>query len=284
MLGYSDQIWARVGIDMSQVYCQATMNYAVSEMQVNPVTVDIHNGREAQDLAWQSSGFELIAHTSNMQDWQSEQELSETYYVEMEAVAKAMSGCDHALIGGHIHRNPAAAAQHLDYAPIQYVHSDFTETYGDLVRERYLHAEDGAAQALARSGLDVSDVMAAKRILILQFWRNIGPSRMDLPLAFCDTRSVPSEDLATFHVPEYGGEAVPFDTFGVTAPDREGAHRWYVFPEMQADEAVAFRTYDSDLAEQGGHYWTPHSAFTDPCHPGAKSRHSIEVRATCLFH
>ncbi len=269
---------------MSEVYCQAVMNYAVSEMQVNPVTVDVLDGRAEADLTWQTAGFELIQHPSAVTDWDSDQALEQTYYPEMEQVAKAMTGCDHAMIGGHIHRNPTAAAQHMDYAPIQYVHSDFTESYGDLVRDRYLNAEPQAQQTLARAGIDIEDVTRARRILILQFWRNIGAEEMDLPLAFCDARSVPREDLAVYHVPEYGGEAVPFDTFGVTAPERADAHRWYVFPAMNRDDAVAFRTYDSEMAEHGGHFWTPHSAFPDPCHPGARARHSIEVRATCLFN
>ena len=268
---------------MAEVYCQTVMNYAVSEMEINPVTVDVQDGRGADDLAWQNNGFELVAHASAVTDWSAEDQLAGTYYAEIEILAKQMTGCDHALIAGHIHRNPTAAAQHMDYAPIQYVHSDFTDSYGDLVRDRYLNSEPQAQQALDRAGIQVMDVVQAKRILILQFWRNIGPEVMDLPLAFCDARSVPREDLAMFHVPEYGGEAVPFDTFGVSAPERSGAHKWYVFPQMNRDEVVAFRTYDSALAEQGGRYWTPHSAFNDPHHPNARARHSIEVRATCLF-
>ncbi|MGK0224315.1 MAG: hypothetical protein ACI9ON_003567 [Limisphaerales bacterium] len=259
------------------------MNYAFNEVQVDPVEVDIHNGRTAGDFNWQTQGFELVQHSSKVSDWQQEDTIAATYYAEMEAMAKSLSGCDHALIAGHILRNPTAAAKHIDYAPIQYAHSDFTDTYGDLVRGRYLEPEPETTQTLERAGIDVTDVMVAKRILILQFWRNIGPESMDLPLALCDTRSVPKEDLASYHVSEYAGDVVPFDTYGVTKPEREGSHQWYVFPNMTKDEALAFRTYDSELAEQGGHYWTPHSAFIDPCVHGPCARHSIEVRATCLF-
>ncbi|MEM7100250.1 MAG: CmcJ/NvfI family oxidoreductase [Pseudomonadota bacterium] len=268
---------------MVDLYCRAVMNYAVSDAAVDSVEVDIHNARSNSELAWEAAGFELIEHESQVSDWTDEAEIAQYYYAEMEAEAKALTGCDHALIGGHILRNPTEAAKHLDYAPIQYVHSDFTHTYGDLVKGRYTSYEPFAQKALDRAGIDASAVTDASRILILQFWRNVGPVEMDLPLAFCDARSVPEEDLVSFHVPEYGGDSVPFDTFGVSKPELEGAHRWYVFPELDVNEAVAFRTYDSERAANGAPFWTPHSAFADPLVHGPRARHSIEVRATCLF-
>ena len=259
------------------------MNYAVSETAVDAVEVDIHDARNNSGLNWEAAGFELIQHESQVSDWTSEADISEHYYAEMEAKARELTGCDHALIGGHILRNPVEAAKHLDYAPIQFVHSDFTHSYGELIKDRYLSSEPFAQKALDRAGVDASVVTSAKRILILQFWRNVGPEEMDLPLAFCDARSVPSEDLVSFHVPEYGGDAVPFDTFGVSKPAVAGAHRWYVFPQLKVNEAVAFRTYDSERATTGAPFWTPHSAFPDPLVHGPRARHSIEVRATCLF-
>lgn len=265
------------------IYCQAEINYSAGEFDVQPVSVAIHDGRQRHDLDWQSWGFELVSHQSAVTDWADEAAVAATYYPEMEAVAKQLTGCDHALIAGHIHRNPEAAAKHADFAPIQYAHSDFTASYGDLIRQRYVQSEPMAKQALKRAGVENNVVRDARRILVLQFWRNVGPEAMDLPLAFCDARSVPEGDLKLYHVPEYGGEAVPFDTFGLRQPQAENGHDWYVFPQMRADEAVAFRTYDSELAEQGGRFWTPHCAFVDPVVEGAEPRASIEVRATCLF-
>lgn len=268
---------------MTELYCRATMNYALSLTDIDPVEVQIFNGRKQPDLSWSEQGFELIPHESALNDWSDENRIASQHYAEMEALALRLSGCDHALIAGHILRNPSKAALHDDFAPIQYVHSDFTESYGDLIRDRYLDAEPETQQALQRAGIDLTDVVNARRILILQFWRNIGPREVDLPLAFCDARSVPREDLVAYHVREYGGQASPFDTFGVTRPEPAESHRWYVFPAMGADEVVAFRTYDSDLVAQGRPFWTPHSAFQDPSVKRGEPRHSIELRATCLW-
>ena len=47
------------------------------------------------------------------------------------------SSCDHALVGSHIKRNPDQAKLHEDLGPITFVHSDFAESYGDMMREFY---------------------------------------------------------------------------------------------------------------------------------------------------
>ena len=129
-------------------------------------------------------GFELVDHDPGTVDWSNDEAVAEQHYAEMEALARQLTGCDHALIAGHICRNPQQAARHADFAPIQYVHSDFTESYGDLVRDRYVDLEPPAARALQRNGISAETVQNARRLLILQFWRNIGPVQMDQPIAF----------------------------------------------------------------------------------------------------
>jgi len=52
---------------------------------------------------------------------------------------------------------------------------------------------DSARAALERNGLTAADVQRSRRMVILQFWRNIGPAKMDFPIAFCDARSIAYE-------------------------------------------------------------------------------------------
>ena len=268
---------------MQAEYCFTPVNY-MGGMETIPVEVSIMNGRGAS-LSWEVNGFELIEHVSRVTDWDNEAQVAERYYPEMSELAKRLSGADYALISGHISRNPDAAGVHEDYAPIQFVHSDFTDSYGRLVTERYLSGDADAAKALATAGLTAEDVARAKRMLILQFWRNTGPALADLPLAFCDAQTVPRSDMRAIHVPNYAGGDFAFDTYGVTPAPSGQAHAWYVFPEMHDTEVVAFRTFDSEMAAKGERFWTPHSAFLDPnAGPDAPPRRSIEVRATCLFY
>ena len=75
-----------------------------------------------------------------------------------------------------------------------------------------------------------------------------------------------------------------FDSFVGLPPDGDD-NEWYVFPEMQPEEVVLFRAYDSDRAASGEPFWTLHTAFRDPNQPAdAPGRESIETRGICLFY
>ncbi len=230
--------------------------------------VDITDGRAADLPGWEECGFELVAHPSAVADWTDDAQLEAIHYAELAALAERLTGCDRALVTSHIRRSPEQAARHHDLAPITLVHSDFADSYDTIVRSR----DEAAA--------------VAQRLVVLQFWRNIGPTKMDLPLAFCDARTVPREDIRAFPVTNYAGGGIDFEALGIVAPAEPRRHAWYAFDRLQADEVVAFRTFDTDRVadRDGGPYWTPHSAFRDPeVALGQPSRASIEVRASCLW-
>jgi hypothetical protein len=188
------------------------------------------------------------------------------------------------LVSGHIKRSPAAADRHPDLAPIRFVHSDFASGHADVIRRDFRDSPRAGAVALARSGLTVELTESARRFVVLQFWRNLGPPRMDCPIAFCDARSVAVEDGRAFVVSDYAGGGGWFEALAVRPPADGSQHRWYTFPELTRDEVVAFRTYDTDLVAAGETFFTPHSAFRDPAVPiGRPARTSIELRAICVF-
>ncbi|MFK7916230.1 MAG: CmcJ/NvfI family oxidoreductase [Pseudomonadales bacterium] len=262
------------------LYCRTSLNYGTSH-GVQPTTVEIRNGRQ-QTLSWQTNGFELLNHRSKVSDWDDEVDVASHYYSEMAGLAKALTGCSAAIVAGHISRNPQQAEQHQDYAPIQFAHSDFTDNYGALTKQRYALGQAFEAQALAQAGITATELANAQDILILQFWRNVGPAEPDLPLAFCDAQSVPRKDLVPFHVQSYANGDFAFDTFALSGNATN--HRWSTFPALGNHEVVAFRTFDSRRVGSDKPYWTPHCAFLDPMVAApAPARRSIEVRATCLF-
>lgn len=266
---------------------RASMNYLApggASAETTAVRVPIHDGRRAGLPGWESCGFELMTHRSSLTDWDDDGEIAHVHYAEMEAFARQLTGCDFALVSGHIRRNPEEAARHADLGPITFVHSDFAASYGDLIRRRYQQPEAPTRDALERAGVTAEGLISARRLLILQFWRNTGPPKMNLPIAFCDARSVPAEDLRVLPVQNYAGGGIDFETLGVTAPDDPDRHRWYTFPEMNVDEVVAFRTFDSRRVASVEPFWTPHSAFEDPeVKRRRPSRRSVELRASCFF-
>ena len=269
---------------MNQLYCKASLNY-VEGMEAAPIPVEIIDARKSAPTgSWEAQGFELMQHKSKVGNFDDEQEIAAVHYAEIAELAQRLTGCHHALVSGHISRNPEQAAAHADLGPIQFVHSDFAPSYGQRIRDFYAEGGEQAEAGLANEGISAADVASSKRMLILQFWRNVGPAHMDLPIAFCDVQSTRTDEIIPIPVNNYAGGGFDFEALAIRAPAAAGSHRWYTFPDMQPDEVVAFRTYDTDLMEQGAAYWTPHSAFADPSvETGKPARRSIELRATCLW-
>jgi len=263
----------------SKVFCRTTLGYIPRDDGTPQPEIPILDGRTADLPGWQVCGFELMKHRSAVTDWKDDEEIARVHYAEVAALAREQTGCDHAIVTSHIKRSPDAAKQHTDLSPIPFVHSDFADSYGDLLRKLYAGGDRATSDGIS------GDVVAnARRIMIFQVWRNIGPAKMDRPLAFCDARTVSRDEVRPIPVKNYAGSGFDFEALAVVAPKDAAAHKWYVFPEMQIDEVAAIRTYDSDLVASGGAFWTPHGAISDPeVEPGKPSRSSIELRATCVF-
>lgn len=258
------------------------MNY-VTTTDMRPHDVDILDGRKLDDLSWEENGFELIRHASKVEDWSTVAETT-VHDDEIGALARELTGCDTVLYYPGLVRNEANARESADLAPIQFVHSDYTEAYREMIEDDDHPYRAILAPSMARAGVSGDDIRRARRILTLQFWRNIGPARMRHPLAFCDARTVRRDELQPLLVEEYGGVPTAFYSFAVSAPTTSAEHRWVTFPEMTPDEVVVFRAYDSERVERGQPFWTPHSAFADPVvGDDAPPRESVEMRAICLF-
>lgn len=271
---------------VADVFCRATLNFAARRPGLSgaEIEVDILEGRTADLPGWEECGFELVDHSSSVSSW-DDAELKAVHHPEMEELAKHMTHCDVALVSSHIKRGPAQAQRHQDLAPISFVHSDFAAGYDHLVRGAYVQPDrDGVIRAMERNGVSSDDVQRSARLVILQFWRNLGPARMDFPLGFCDARTVTPAHCRPFPVSDYAGSGVDFNALAVFEPSETDRYRWYAFSEMRPDETVAFRTYDTDLVDRAETWFTPHSAFRDPdVEIGKPARSSIELRAICLF-
>ena len=106
-------------------FCRAALNFVSFDQQaVVTQDVDIRDGRAASLPGWEACGFELVDHPSAVRSWSDDDEIAAVHHAEVEALAERLTGCDHALVAGHIKRGPDEARQHQDLAPITFVHSD----------------------------------------------------------------------------------------------------------------------------------------------------------------
>ena len=272
---------------MADTFCRATLNYAPhtgDDIAGGAIEVEIRDGRAADLPGWKECGFELVRHSSVLTDWSDDNAIADVHYAEVEEVARALTGCTAALVSDHVKRTAADAKREREQAPVRLVHSDFAANYAEVVRGAYHGVRGRGAATLARSGLTAEDIEAAPRIVMLQFWRNLGPAKMDLPIAFCDNRTVTPAETRPFHYTGYVAGGRTFDALAVVKPEAPSQHAWYTFPEMTPDEVVTFRTYDTDLVRERKTWFTPHSAFPDPAvEPGNPARFSIELRVMCVY-
>jgi hypothetical protein len=149
---------------------------------------------------------------------------------------------------------------------------------------RYPHADNTDASALELANLfdmfvDDFDLGAYRRWAMYNVWRAITPPPQDFPLAVCDARSVsPSDEVTVTAITEELQGNIIHDTMSYV---HNPAHRWYYFPDMTLDEAIVFKSGDSDSM---GAVRVAHTAFTDPtCPPGVPTRASVEMRALAVF-
>src|SRR5919198_366265 len=118
-------------------FCRTALTYIPRPGASMPGEVTIFNGRTAELPGWQECGFELLKHASAVIDWGDDEEIARVHYPEISHLARELSGCDHALVASHIKRNPEEAKRHAELSPTAVVHSDFADSYGELVRELY---------------------------------------------------------------------------------------------------------------------------------------------------
>jgi len=231
--------------------------HVVPVYSLRPIVADVSLDRE---------GFGLLHHASAVRDFYDDDEVRRVYYPEAEQALAEATGARRVFVFDHTVRRRVAGmedrAPGTPRQPATRVHVDHTAKSGPQRVRDFLGAD--------------ADELLRVRMQVINLWRPIrGPLR-DAPLAVCDASSVAAEDL----VP---ADLVYRDRVGETYGVRfNPAHRWFYVPEMQADEALLLKCFDS--ATDGRARFAPHTAFTDPTAPAdVLPRESIELR-TFVFH
>jgi hypothetical protein len=218
------------------------------------------------NLSLDRQGFEWLGQTSAVRNFYDDDEVRSVYYPEAQRFIAEATGASRVFIFDHTVRRRVIGADDrapgTPRQPATRVHVDHTARSGPQ-RVRDLFGEE-------------AETLLKGRVQIINLWRPIrGPLR-DAPLAVCDATSVAPGDL----VPS---DLVYRDRTGETyAVTYNPAHRWYYVPEMQADEVLLLKCFDSET--DGRARFMPHTAFDDPTAPAdILPRESIELR-TLVFH
>src|ERR1700722_9373172 len=230
-------------------------------------TVAVHDARAVEsDLSLDREGFALLHQPTAVQDFWDDDEVRRGYYPEVQRVLAEATGASKVYIFDHTLRRRVRGvddrAPGTPRQPATRVHVDHTANSGPQ-RVRDFFGDE--AEELLRG-----------RVQVINLWRPIrGPLR-DAPLAVCDAGSVAPGDLVPSDLVYQNRVG---ETYGVTY---NPAHRWFYVPEMQPDEALLLKCFDSEV--DGRARFAPHTAFEDPTAPAdVLPRESIEIR-TLVFH
>jgi len=225
----------------------------------------IHDARPlAGALSLDSNGFVLVKQRTAVTDFFDAPQLEAVYYPEIQGLVQTLTAASHVVVFDHTLRSADVTEQQARRIrePVLWAHNDYTEWSGPQRVREILPAQ--AAHLLQH------------RFAIIQVWRAINGPILSNPLALLDARSVSSADLiaAERRYPHRVGE-----TYQVGYNPN---HRWFYFPQMQREEAVVFKVFDSQTHDCAR--FTPHTAFNDPTTlDRAPPRQSIEVRTFAFF-
>lgn len=235
------------------------------EVEIAPVLMPVLDGRAAGTTI-DREGFALVEHRSAVRDFRDREEVARVHMREIEELVQGLTGADHVHVGApgllRFSERSGLAGSLNNSMPARFAHIDIS----DATAARF-----GGAGAGGRP---------FTRCAHYNVWRALSPAPQDVPLALCDARSLAGEDLiaadAVFDEP-----GKPEWSFEGLVVAHNAAHRWHAFLDLNPDEAILFKTHDSD---SGRAHHVPHVAFDLPgCPADAPPRVSIEMRATAWW-
>ena len=242
------------------------MEHKAVPPQYRQYEMTIRNGRPLRDtFRLDVHGFVFVDHATRVEDFLDEAERERVYDPEVQALIRKHSGASHVVVFDHTIRIGDEEMQKATGArpTVKGVHNDYTETSAP----RRLREIVGDAEA---------ERCFKKRWAIIQVWRPIRGKVLIDPLGICDGRTIPPQGfiLVERRYRDRTGEVYHIAY--------NPAHEWFYFPQMERNEALVFKVFDSDAGKPSR--FTAHSAFDDPgTPPGAPPRESIETRTFAFF-
>ena len=234
---------------------------------LEPAEVEIADARELE-AGLDQEGFTLVSHSSAVADLTDLDEVVKTHTGEIAELLKTETGCDHVAMTPmgilRFSERLGENEEHDNSHPARFVHVDMSK--------------EAAAVARAQTAPQDRTIVRSAQYNV---WRVLSQPPQDVPLALCAWPGIAPQDLidcdAIFDPPD----GSPEWSFGNYLLAANPAHRWYYYPDMTPNEAIIFKTSESDPARA---QMMPHGAFDNPLAPdGAPGRISLEMRGTAYW-
>jgi hypothetical protein len=238
-------------------------------LALEPHSVTITDARSlAEPPSLRREGIELVRHTSAVQDFRDRTAVTAVHRGEIERLVSDLSGADRVVVASpgvlRFGERSAQSGKLDNSLPARFVHVDVSNPTAAELAERSRPSD-------AHAGI--------RRFAHYNVWRVLTPPPQDVPLTVCDARTVAPHDLVAADA-VFDQRDAPEWSFEALVVRHNAAHRWLYFSNMTRDEAIVFKTHDSDTSQPSQ---VPHSAFDEACPAGVAPRASIEMRAIAYW-
>lgn len=229
----------------------------------------LHSGSFSLDV----EGFAFAEHLTKVVDFFDDAELTSVYTPELEKLVARYTGASKVVVFDHTRRSSAAATRdkHNARDPVSAVHADYTD--------------QSAVQRLRDVLGDKAEARLSERFAIINVWRSMNRVIQVWPLAVCDARSIKDELMHRIvrTAPHRSEPSFEYSRASETLhASYDANHRWTYFPNMNRNEALMFKNYDT--LKDGTARYSLHTALEDPTSPpDAAPRESIESRVFAFF-
>jgi len=232
-----------------------------------PVEMEITDAR-GLDTSLDREGFMLVRHKSSLADLTDMEAVATVHTQEIAELLKELTGADHVAV---VPRGILRFSER----------SGKTGSTDNSHPARFAHVDMAHADAAAAREAGAPEGRRIARSAQYNVWRVLSGPPQDVPLALCSYTSLAEGDLldclAIFDPPD----GSPEWSFGNYVIQHNPGHRWYFYSNMTPDEAIVFKTSESDPDRA---QLMPHGAFDNPlAGPDAPPRVSLEMRGTCYW-
>lgn len=233
----------------------------------DPREVEVEDGwPNAERFSVDREGFEIHPFPARFDQFDDDAAIHAQFYPQVIEFVKRHTGAKRVEVFDHTIRKRLPAdlkVQTTVQRPaVLLVHSDYTPRSGP--------------QRVRDILPDEAEDLLQRRVAFFNVWKPLYRRVEELPLAMCDASTQVDEDLLVMELKyrERTGE--------IYVMRHSPQHRWIYFPQMEANQALLLKTYDSET--DGRARFMGHTAFEDPnTPPDAPKRESIEVRTMAFF-
>ncbi|NKC14584.1 MAG: methyltransferase [Gammaproteobacteria bacterium] len=227
----------------------------------------------ADQLDMDAAGFALRRSPTAFDGFFDSQTVQAEYYPEIARLLEQALGALAVFVFDHNVRSAERAkrGEHGVRLPVDGAHNDYTLSSGPRRIREILDEHDAAH-------------LAPHRAALINVWRPLRGPVQDHPLAICDARTTQLTDFIPTRIQHFSEDDpdTPHLTGEVFSFRYNPAHRWYYAPDMQADEVLFLKCFDS--ATDGRARFTGHTGFANPaCPEDYLPRESIEARTVVVY-